>query len=134
MEIKIRKATENDLPKIIILLSQLTEVGNPTSINDNVYDNIYLACTDDDVIIGTITLLIEDKIIHSGSKVGHIEDVVVHSSYRKLGIGKILIDYCVDLAKEAGCYKVILDCDEDNIRFYEKCGFKTKGVCMRYSF
>ena len=106
-------------------------MGNPNNINDSIYDNIYVAYINDK-IVGTVTLLIEDKIIHDGSKVGHIEDVVVHSDYRRLNIGKLLINHCVNIAKEKGCYKVILDCDEDNILFYEKCGFKTKGVCMRF--
>lgn len=29
-----------------------------------------------------------------------------------------------------GCYKVILDCSEDNVRFYERCGFVRKEVQM----
>jgi len=134
MDIHIRRATKEDLPSMISLLSQLTIVGNPSSdkINNRIYDNIYLACTGNDVIIGTITMFVEYKIIHNASKVGHIEDVVVHSDYRKLGVGKLLIDHCLDLAKKLACYKVILDCDEENVKFYEKCGFKTKGVCMRY--
>ncbi len=134
MDIKIRQATKEDLSSLITLLSQLTTVGNPSSeiINSCIYNNIYLACDINGTIVGTITLLVEDKIIHNGSKVGHIEDVVIHSDYRKLGIGKLLIDHCLDLSKKIGCYKVILDCDEENIIFYEKCGFKTKGVCMRY--
>ena len=134
-KIEVRQANKKDLNSLINLLSQLTVVGNPTveSINKNIYDNIYVAyLTDDNNIIGTITLFVEDKIIHNGSKVGHIEDVVVDKNYRKMGVGKLLIDYVVKLSKDRGCYKVILDCDEDNIKFYEKCGFKTKGVCMRF--
>ena len=134
MNINIRQAVPSDLPSLIILLSQLTTVGNPDSslIDNNIYNNIYLACIDN-IIVGTVTLLIENKIIHNGSKVGHIEDVVVDFNHRKLGIGKLLIDYCLDIAKKEGCYKVILDCDDENIKFYEKCGFKEKGVCMRYN-
>lgn len=32
--------------------------------------------------------------------------------------------------QEAGCYKVILDCSEDNVPFYEKCGLTRKEVQM----
>ena len=100
-KIKVRQANKKDLKSLINLLSQLTTVGNPTveSINKNIYDNIYVAyLTDDNNIIGTITLFVEDKIIHNGSKVGHIEDVVVDKNYRKLGAGKLLIDYVVNLS------------------------------------
>lgn len=37
---------------------------------------------------------------------------------------------CVCLAQELGCYKVILDCSEDNVPFYEKCGLTRKEVQM----
>ena len=33
-------------------------------------------------------------------------------------------------AQEAGCYKVILDCSDQNVAFYEKCGFERKEVQM----
>ena len=37
------------------------------------------------------------------------------------------------LTQEAGCYKVILDCSEENVPFYEKCGLIKKEVqCVRY--
>ena len=36
----------------------------------------------------------------------------------------------MDQAREAGCYKVILDCSDSNVKFYEKCGFQKKEVQM----
>ena len=33
-------------------------------------------------------------------------------------------------AEEAGCYKVILDCSEENVPFYAKCGLTKKEVQM----
>lgn len=34
------------------------------------------------------------------------------------------------MAKEIGCYKVILDCSEGNVGFYERCGLVRKEVQM----
>jgi glucosamine-phosphate N-acetyltransferase len=82
-------------------------------------------------IIGTSTILIEQKFIHNGKKVGHIEDVVILKGYENNGIGKELIKNLVNYAKEKECYKVILDCNEEKIPFYEKCGFKKYENCMR---
>jgi glucosamine-phosphate N-acetyltransferase len=132
-KILVRSATKEDLPELASLLSQLTSIGTPDLdiISETVYSNIYVAYTNNK-IVGTITLLVEPKIIHNAGKVGHIEDVVVHTKYRKKGIGKLLIDHVKIVAKEKECYKIILDCDEHNIGFYEKSGFKTKGVCMRF--
>jgi len=81
-------------------------------------------------IIATATALIENKFIHKLSSVCHIEDVVVDSEYRNKGLGKKLINHCVEYAKSKGCYKIILNCSEKNIQFYEKCGFHNKNVEM----
>jgi glucosamine-phosphate N-acetyltransferase len=35
-----------------------------------------------------------------------------------------------DIAAQCGCYKVILDCAEHNVKFYEKCGFLRKELQM----
>lgn len=34
------------------------------------------------------------------------------------------------LAQVLGCYKIILDCGEHNVAFYEKCGLRKKEVQM----
>ncbi len=128
----IRKATIRDFDRLVYLYEQLTNVGDPDifDINTHIYDNISVIIVDN-LIVGTITLLIEPKIIHGGSKVGHIEDVVVDKDYRGLGLGTVLINHAVDVAKKMGCYKVILDCSNDMVKFYQKNGFEPKGVCMR---
>lgn len=82
-------------------------------------------------IIGTATLLVEHKFLHGGGIVGHIEDVVVDPNQQGESIGSELVKRCVDKAKNEGCYKVILDCSEDNITFYEKCGFHKSEMSMR---
>lgn len=75
--------------------------------------------------VGSITILIEQKLIHNFGKVAHIEDVVVDESLRGYGMGKKLLEIakyeCVD------CYKIILDCSDENTTFYEKCGYVRKG-------
>ena len=86
---------------------------------------------DDGKIIGTATVLIENKLLHYGSKVGHIEDVVVDKNIRKSGIGKALIKECMELCRYRMCYKAILDCSKENIPFYECCGFTFSENCMR---
>jgi glucosamine-phosphate N-acetyltransferase len=36
------------------------------------------------------------------------------------------------VARKENCYKVILDCSQNNIPFYEKAGFREYEVSMRY--
>ena len=82
-------------------------------------------------IIATGTIYLEQKLIHNLGVVAHIEDIVVKKEFRGQDIGKALIDTLVNVAEECECYKVILDCNEKNVGFYEKCGFRKNGVEMR---
>ena len=66
---------------------------------------------------------------------------MVDSTYRGKNLGKRyfgtilsiyfrVIDQLVHIGKQVGCYKVILDCAEKNVPFYEKCNFKRKEQQM----
>ena len=83
-------------------------------------------------IVGSTTLLIEQKFIHEGGRVGHIEDVVVNKEFEGRGIGMKLVLSLLDVAKEKKCYKTILNCEDKLIPFYEKIGFKQKSIEMRF--
>ncbi len=82
-------------------------------------------------IVGVATLLIEKKFIHKGGYVGHIENVSVKKEFERQRIGKLLINFAVKESINRGCYKVILNCSERNVVFYEKCGFQRHGIEMR---
>ena len=84
-------------------------------------------------IVGSTTLLIEQKFIHEGGFVGHIEDVVVNKEFEGQGIGMKLVLSLLDVAKERKCYKTILNCEDKLIPFYEKIGFKQKSTEMRFN-
>jgi len=81
--------------------------------------------------IGIITLLIEQKLIHGGAKIGHIEDLVVEKNFRNLKIGKKLLNHCIDYAKNKECYKVILDCHQCLENYYTVNHFHRSGIQMR---
>jgi len=100
-------------------------------IKQNTNHIIYVAI-DDKKIVGSTTLLIEQKFIHDGGLVGHIEDVVVRKDYEGKGIGIKLVTSLLERAKEKNCYKTILDCKDDVKQFYERIGFKRESNGMRY--
>lgn len=83
-------------------------------------------------IIGATTLLIEQKFIHDGGKVGHIEDVVVRKEYQGKGVGKKIVNLLLKHAQKKGCYKTILDCSDELIPFYESIGFRRYSNSMRF--
>ncbi len=84
-----------------------------------------------DKVIGTISLLVEQKFIHGGGHVGHIEDVAVHPACVGKGVGSALVRHVIAQARKWGCYKLILSCFDDRVPFYERLGFRRYDVGMR---
>lgn len=140
----IRDLEEDDFEKgFPNILNELTTVGEITqdefiaqfdlmSENKATYYVRVIEDSETQKIIGSATLLVELKFIRNCGKCGHIEDVVVNSSVRGNNLGKLIIDDLLKLAEQLGCYKVILDCNEGNVAFYEKCGFHKTEIMMRY--
>jgi len=125
--------------EILSLLGQLTNSPDINPINyknmistlDNTYYHNIFVYIIEDKPVGMITLLIEQKLIHGGKCVGHIEDLVIDKEYRNEHIAKKLLEHVINIATYNNCYKVILDCDKELIPFYEKFGFHKNAVQMR---
>jgi glucosamine-phosphate N-acetyltransferase len=92
---------------------------------------VFIAKTNDKKIIGAVKLFIEQKFIHNGGKVAHIEDVAVRKEYEGNGIASEIIKKIIPFAKQNGCYKIILDCKDNLIPFYQRFGFYTNENCLR---
>lgn len=127
---------------LIELLSQLTTTGKVSKesyikqynmIKENTNHKIYVL-EENNKIISCGTLLIEPKFIHNCSNVGHIEDIVVDKNLRGKGLGKKIINFLTEESKKYNCYKVILDCSNNHITFYNKCNYQVKGKCMSQYF
>jgi len=140
-EIIIREIEEDDLEKGF--LETLDFLRNASGIDKNKAreilkdikqnpNHIIYVAIDNKKIVGSTTLLIEQKFIHDGGLVGHIEDVVVRKDYEGKGIGIKLVMSMLERAKEKNCYKTILDCKDDVKEFYERIGFKHESNGMRY--
>ena len=96
-------------------------------------NHIIHVAVDGNKVVGSTTLFIEQKFIHQGGLVGHIEDVVVRKDCEGTGIGIKLVLSLLEYAKMRRCYKTILDCNDNVKPFYEKIGFKYESNCMRYN-
>jgi len=140
-EIKIREIEENDLEKGFLesldFLRKASNIdkNNAKEILKKIKQNpnhIIHVAVDDNKIVGSTTLLVEQKFIHDGGLVGHIEDGVVRKEYEGKGIGIKLVMSMLERAKEKNCYKTILDCKDDVKKFYERIGFKRESNGMRY--
>ncbi|CAI4060760.1 hypothetical protein N7582_001711 [Saccharomyces uvarum] len=148
----VRRVEEKDFEQVTETLKVLTTVGTiaPEAFSKLLkYWNESTVWSDDsgkkimqynpmvivdkrtETVAATGNIIIERKIIHELALCGHIEDIAVNSKYQGQGLGKLLIDQLVAIGFSYGCYKIILDCDEKNVKFYEKCGFSNAGVEMQ---
>lgn len=66
-----------------------------------------------------------------GGKVGHVEDVVCSPEFMGRGVGKAIVDALSKLAFEQGCFKLSLQCEDNNVSFYRKCSFRESGISMQ---
>jgi len=85
----------------------------------------------EDTVVGTGSILVEDKLIHDIGRASHIEDIVIDEAYRGLGLAKHLMIKLIQCSKDEGCYKIILDASDDVKLFYEKLGFSQHANSMR---
>ena len=83
-----------------------------------------------DELVATGTVFLEPKFLRNLASAAHIEDIAVDKSMQGKGLGKILIAALTALSESAGAYKTLLDCSDDNVPFYKKCGYDVKGLQM----
>ncbi|KAL4898808.1 acyl-CoA N-acyltransferase [Aspergillus ambiguus] len=100
--------------------------------NDEYY--LLVICDGEGRIVGTGSLIVERKFIHSLGLVGHIEDIAVEKGQQGKKLGLRIIQALDYVAEHVGCYKTILDCSEVNEGFYLKCGFKRAGLEMAHYY
>ena len=141
VDITIRELEENDLSngflesmdslKLASNLDKEKALEIFKKIKDNSNHFVYVAILDGRVV-GSTSMIIEPKFIHDGGNVAHIEDVVVSKEFQGKGIGEMLMQSLLDLAKDNNCYKTILDCSDEVKPFYEKIGFKKTSNGMRF--
>jgi glucosamine-phosphate N-acetyltransferase len=129
-----RKLEESDYHKNYLqLLSQLTQVGHIipeefSKILSKIQSQIWVfEDTHTNKIVASASIFLEQKIIHCGGIVAHLEDVIVDESYRGNQLGQKLIANVVEKARESGAYKIIADCKPELVSFYSKNGFEKRG-------
>lgn len=145
-EYRIRPLESSDYHRgFLQCLSQLTLVGTVTpeqferqfrymKARGDTYYLMVLEHLETQRIVGCATLLVERKFIHGCGSVGHIEDVVVCREHRGHCLGRLLVERARELARSLGCYKVILDCKDQLVGFYQRSDFSVNGVQMTVYF
>lgn len=124
--IELSKENENSYFNIVKQLSGYAK-KNESKIINIINRKIYLLRSDDKIVgTGSIFILVK----YHCDNMCLIEDVVIDNKYRNKGYGKKLIELLVNESKKYNCYKTILDCKENNVKFYNKCKFTNMGCHM----
>jgi ribosomal protein S18 acetylase RimI-like enzyme len=138
MNIIIRKATTQDFPSILSLIKEfsifqktperVTITLEQMTAEANLFQ-CFVAETDDKNIVGFATFFFT---YYSWSgKALYLDDLYVQDAYRKLGIGKMLLDEVIALAKNNGCKKIRWQVSKWNdyaIAFYKSIGAEIDDV------
>ncbi len=140
-DVRIREATEADLPRVVELLQQESlgdehreDPGPPLpdayrrAFRDIAADprQRLLVAEVDGTVVGTFVFIVIPNLSYRGRPVAQVENVVVDEPWRGRGIGEAMIRWAIDEATQAGCFRVQLTSNKarkDAHRFYERLGF-----------
>lgn len=148
---EIRRAKENDIPRLLDLLSEVLEIhaklrpdlfiSGTTKYNK---DDLLLMLNDsnkhifvalkDSYVVGYAMCQIRIPTSNMyPNKIYHLDDLCVDEMYRHQGIGEALYKYVVEQAKISGCYEITLNAwpgNEAALNFYKKMGLKTRSIFL----
>ena len=137
----VRDATPEDLPRLLILMNQLsangarpeTEVKPVTAEHEAALEDLrrtpgyhLLVLEDEGEVRGSCVAYVVPNLSHGAAPWCVVENVVVDATHRSRGYGEQLMAAAERLAREAGCYRVSLMSNRrrrDAHRFYERIGF-----------
>lgn len=132
-QISVRFATPHDMPAVLELIKELATYENAASevknsvaqlIDDGFGENPSFEC----VVAASNTEVIGFALFFTSystwkGKCLYLEDLCVNENYRRMGIGKKLFDFVLQLAKDRKMKRFswqVLDWNEPAISFYKK--------------
>jgi len=148
--LKFRLATRADVPEIVRMLAD-DELGRQRERYENPLPECYYAAFEqidgnpyfelvvaemDERVVGTLQLIFIPSISFQGGLRAQVESVRVDSTLRGQGIGKIMMDWAMERARDRGAHVVQLTTHNtraDAHRFYERLGFKGSHLGMKIS-
>ena len=152
--IKVRRAAEQDIPRILELLVQVCMVhhnGRPDLFNGpatkytgeelaNLLKDesrpIFVGVNEKDEVLGHgFCVLEEHKNNHvlTDIKTLYIDDICVDEKARGQHVGRTIYQAIQEYARSIGCYNITLNvwtCNPGAMKFYENCGLKPQKIGM----
>src|SRR3982751_3933137 len=147
-ELHIRRAVINDLYTIVRMLADDFLGEQRERVEDPLPDTYLKAFNEIDAdpnnelvvaeqngkVIGTLQLTFTPSISFRGGKRCTVESVRVDGKFRGQGIGREMMIWAIEQAKERGCKSMQLTTNSERTdahRFYENLGFKASHVGMK---
>ncbi|MBO4209482.1 GNAT family N-acetyltransferase [Micromonospora echinofusca] len=147
-DVAFREARQSDVPAIVALLAD-DRLGAGREVVGEDVDAAYWAAFDaidadprnvlvvadvDGDVVGTMQLTFIPSLTRRGGERAQIEGVRVRADRRGSGLGRTMITWAVDRARERGCGLVQLTTDKsraDALRFYSSLGFEASHEGMK---
>ena len=139
--IAFREASAEDVPAIVAMLADdvlgaTREAGDSAGL-DEAYRrafeainadprNLLIVAERDGDLVGTFQLTFIPSLSQRGGERAQIESVRVRSDLRGAGLGRSMIEWAIEQARQRGCRLVQLSTDKrrtDAHRFYRRLGF-----------
>src|SRR5437899_6378766 len=137
----IRNASNND---ITIILELLYKLGRPKPQKDKDVDEFYnlvmkylsdvnkkiIIAEYDNKIAGMVSMVLLPRLNRKNLEL-YIPELIVEKDYQNKGIGKKLIESCIDFAKKNKCHRIRLESGNQrkgSHLFYKKLGFEQPSL------
>jgi GNAT superfamily N-acetyltransferase len=147
-ELKFRIATVDDLRDIVRMLVDDFLGGTREKVEDTISDDYMRAFREiesdpnnelivaelNSKVVGTFQMTYTPSLSFQGGKRCTIESVRVDSSLRGQGIGREMMLWAIERAKEKGCISMQLTTNskrKNAHRFYERLGFESTHLGMK---
>ncbi|MBT4989904.1 MAG: GNAT family N-acetyltransferase [Rickettsiales bacterium] len=140
LQIKIRKASKEDVPDIVRIISDNPIGALREDFQENIPNSYYVAFDriDQDInqllvvaeiksnIVGTLQISFISNMSVKGAYRALIEGMHVDSKYRGEGVGTFMMEWAINKARQKGCNIAQLTSNKERIdahRFYSRLGF-----------
>lgn len=145
-DVVVRVAQRRDVPEMVTLLREgsLTPEAYADTDLDRVYEawdeimldpNAEILVLDlDGRVVGVAQLNYMRHLSRGGLRRCLVENVFIAGSFRGQGLGAVLMESCLDMARARGCGLIQLISNKartDAHRFYQRLGFEASHVGMK---
>ena len=139
-DFNLRAVSVNDAGALAALLQQLAP-DEPRAdakllalrLSELPVSRVVLVAERNGTLLGTCTVNLIEHLAHNFARSAILEDVVVDTEARGLGIGQALMGKAIERARAWGCYKIALSSNQSREAahaFYANLGFKPHGVSL----